>query len=81
MKFSNLPLKDAEGAILAHSQTIDGKHYRKGQVLKTIDIDNIAKSGIEKIVVAKLESNDVSENDAARRIGIAVSGKNTYKNN
>ena len=77
MKFSNLPLKDAEGAILAHSQTIDGKHYRKGQVLKTIDIDNIAKSGIEKIVVAKLESNDVSENDAARRIGIAVSGKNT----
>ena len=41
MKFSNLPLKDAEGTILAHSQTIDGKHYRKGQVLKTIDIDNI----------------------------------------
>ena len=77
MKFSNLPLKDAEGTILAHSQTIDGKHYRKGQVLKTIDIDNIAKAGIEKIVVAKLESNDVSENDAARRIGIAVSGNNT----
>ena len=33
MKFGPVPLKDAVGAVLAHSQRVKEKVYKKGRVL------------------------------------------------
>ena len=66
MKFGPVPVNSALGATLAHSQTLGGKRYRKGQILTEEDINAISNSGIINITVAELESDDIRENDAAQ---------------
>ena len=76
MKFGPVPVNSALGATLAHSQTMGGKRYRKGQILTEEDINAISNSGIINITVAELESDDIRENDAAQILGIILAGEN-----
>lgn len=41
------------------------------------DIRLLARAGCESVVVARLEATDLDENEAARRIGVRLSGENT----
>jgi len=60
------------GATLAHSLIVNGKRIRKGAVLSVSDVKALSKSGVEEIVVARLETGDISENQAATRLAGAI---------
>ncbi|NJN43686.1 MAG: hypothetical protein HC806_02415 [Anaerolineae bacterium] len=76
MKFGPVPLPHAEGKILGHNIAgLDGRRLlRKGKPLAKTDLRTLASIGRETVYVAHLEPGDVGENDAARRVGVAVSG-------
>jgi molybdenum cofactor cytidylyltransferase len=74
MKFGEVPVAEAEGAILAHSLKLGTAALKKARVLSGADLDLIAAAGLSHIVVARLESGDVGEDEAAREVAAAVAG-------
>ena len=74
MKFGNFPVSGAAGAVLAHSIKFAGRTLKKGRVLGREDIEALAEAGIEAVVAAFLEPDDVAENDAANRLAQAICG-------
>ena len=74
MKFGELKVIDAEGAILAHSQQIGSRRLKKGRALSAADVAVLKRGGIETVTAAQLEPGDVGEDEAAERIADAASG-------
>ncbi|MBV8504392.1 MAG: molybdopterin-binding/glycosyltransferase family 2 protein [Alphaproteobacteria bacterium] len=74
MKFGEVPVAEAEGAILAHSLKLGTTALKKARVLSRADVELIAASGLSRIVVARLEPGDVGEDEAARRVAEAAAG-------
>jgi molybdenum cofactor cytidylyltransferase len=74
MRFGEVPVAEAEGAILAHSLKLGTTALKKGRVLSRTDIDVIASSGLAAITVARLDVGDVGENEAAERVAAAAVG-------
>ena len=74
MKFGEVPVAEAEGAILAHSLRLGTVALKKARVLSRTDLDVIAEAGLSQIVVARLEAGDVGEDEAARRVAEAAAG-------
>jgi molybdenum cofactor cytidylyltransferase len=74
MRFGEVPVAEAEGAILAHSLKFDVIALKKGRVLSRGDIDAIAAAGLSAITVARLEPGDVGEGEAAERVAAAAIG-------
>ena len=72
MKFGALPLDDAEGAVLAHTQRLPGRVIRKGAVLDAAAIAALRAAGRESVVAAVLEPGDVDEDSAAARLAAAL---------
>src|SRR5216684_2638011 len=76
MKFGDIPLAKAEGAILAHSLRLGtAAVLKKGRVLSPEDIALIAASGLDRIVAARLDPGDIREDAAATRIAAAAAGE------
>jgi molybdenum cofactor cytidylyltransferase len=76
VKFGEIPVGEAEGAILAHSLRLGGTALKKGRVLATADLEAIAAAGLDHVVVARLDPGDVREDAAAERIAAAAAGPN-----
>src|SRR5204863_5708960 len=76
MKFGEVPVGEAEGAILAHSLKLGATALKKGRVLSRADLDAIAAAGLAHIVVARLEPGDLREDAAAGQIAAAAAGPN-----
>jgi molybdenum cofactor cytidylyltransferase len=74
MKFGEVPVAEAEGAILAHSLRLGTIALKKARVLSRADLDLITEAGLSRIVVARLEAGDVGEDEAARRVAASVAG-------
>ena len=74
MKFGPVPVGEAEGAILAHSVRAPGGMLRKGTVLSARDIAGLAEAGIDSVIVARLDADDVHEDAAAEQLAKAVAG-------
>ncbi len=74
MRFGEVPVAEAEGAILAHSLRLGTVALKKARVLSRADLDVIAGAGLARIVVARLEPDDVGEDEAARRVAAAAAG-------
>ena len=74
MKFGEVPVTEAEGAILAHSLKLGTTALKKARVLSRADLELIAAAGLSRIVVARLEAGDVGEDEAARRVAMAAAG-------
>lgn len=68
MTFGELALDSAEGAILAHSLKLAGGTVSKGTVLGAAHLLRLKEAGIESVIAVRLESGDVTEDDAAGRI-------------
>ena len=77
MKFGEVPLGDAEGAILAHSIRLTGRALKKGRMLDDTDLAALRAAGHQTVVAVRLEETDLGENDAARRIADACAGEHT----
>jgi molybdenum cofactor cytidylyltransferase len=74
VKFGEVPVAEAEGAILAHSLKLGTTALKKARVLSRADIELIAASGLSRIVVARLEAGDIGEDEAASRVATAAAG-------
>ncbi len=79
MKFGQLRLDDAEGAVLVHSLRTNGRTLRKGRILDANDIEHLVNSGFSEVTAANLEDGDISENDAARRLATSTYDDNSLK--
>ncbi|MEM8836947.1 MAG: molybdopterin-binding/glycosyltransferase family 2 protein [Pseudomonadota bacterium] len=74
MKFGPVPVEKAEGCYLAHALKLEKSRLKKGHFLTADDITAIRKTGIETLLAATLEDDDVHEEAAAERIAAAISG-------
>ena len=76
MKFGEVPVSEAAGAILAHSLKLGATALKKGRVLSPADVQVIEAAGLSHIVVARLDPGDIREDAAAQRIAVAAAGEN-----
>ncbi len=74
MKFGEVPVVQAEGAILVHSLRLGKAALKKGRILSATDLAEIEAAGVEEITVVHLEPGDVREDAAADRIAAAAAG-------
>lgn len=74
MRFGPVAVSEAEGAILAHSIRHAGGTIKKGVVLSKRHLDELATTGISEVVVARLDPDDVHEDEAAEQLAQAVAG-------
>lgn len=74
MRFGNIPVADAAGAILAHSLATKAVNFRKGHVLGDADLEVLRTHGITEVTAAVLADDDVGEDAAAARIADLLSG-------
>ncbi len=72
MRFGQVPLDQAQGAILAHSVETPAGKLRKGQVLGAEAIAALRAAGLEEVVAALLGADDVHEDAAAARLAQAL---------
>jgi len=76
VKFGPVPLEAAEGRILGHNVAgPDGRRIlRKGRPLSAADLETLRALGRRTVYVAEPETDDVGEDEAARRVATAVAG-------
>jgi molybdenum cofactor cytidylyltransferase len=74
MEFKASAVAQAEGGILAHSVRANGLNLRKGRVLSRADLEALGRAGVESVVIARLNNEDLGENEAAARIAAAAAG-------
>ncbi|MGB3139933.1 MAG: molybdopterin-binding/glycosyltransferase family 2 protein [Aestuariivirga sp.] len=74
MKFGELPLQDTLGCILAHSVRHAEGVFKKGRKLAANDLKLLAASNVSMVFVAKLDANDVPEDEAARTLAGKIAG-------
>ncbi len=75
MQFGDVPIDDADGAILAHSLRLEARTIKKGTVLGPDDLAVLRGAGYAKVVAARLEPGDVGEDEAANRLARALVGE------
>lgn len=76
MKFGPVALEQAAGKILAHNiMGSDGRRLlNKGHILTSEDVKTLEALNLSTVIVAAPDPNDLGENEAARRVGIAIAG-------
>jgi len=74
MKFGPVPLKEAQGAVLAHSLSLGSVRLKKGHVLTAADLTLIEQGGAREVIVARLHRDDVGEDAAAEALAQAFTG-------
>ncbi len=72
MEFETLAVDQAMSAILAHGVRVGGRLFKKGRVLAADDLAALKDAGIATVAVAKLQSDDIAEDEAARRIAARI---------
>jgi molybdenum cofactor cytidylyltransferase len=76
MRFGEVSLREAEGAILAHSLRLGAVTLKKGRVLSSADLEQLSAAGLNHIVAARLDPGDLREDEAANRVAAAAAGGN-----
>lgn len=69
MIFADMPLDEAEGAILGYAMTAGALTLRKGTVLDAPNLALLREAGIGSVLAARLEKGDVGEDEAALMVG------------
>lgn len=72
MHFGEVPVDQAKGAILAHSEALGQGRLRKGAILTEADIAALQAAGYARVTVARLDPGDVAEDAAAARLAAAL---------
>lgn len=74
MKFGHVVIEEAEGAIIAHAVRRPGLTLKKGETADARAIAALRAAGVTEIVAARLEPDDIGENDAASRLAEKIAG-------
>ncbi|NMM27311.1 MAG: NTP transferase domain-containing protein [Glaciimonas sp.] len=77
MIFGEFRIEQSEGLTLAHTIALGQRTLRKGRVLDGADIAALQQAGVEIVLGARLESEDISENVAAGAIASLLVGAGT----
>jgi molybdenum cofactor cytidylyltransferase len=77
MKFGEVAVRDAVGAVLAHTLRAGGRVLKKGRVLSAADVEALAASGRALVACARLDPGELAEDAAAARIATALAGAGT----
>jgi molybdenum cofactor cytidylyltransferase len=72
MRFGPVPLEEAEGGILAHSEQVASGRLRKGAILDAAQIAALRAAGYRMVTVAMLDPEDMHENEAAAGLAAAL---------
>jgi molybdenum cofactor cytidylyltransferase len=75
MKFGSVAVAEAEGGIAVHSIRKAGLVLKKGTLIGPSEVAALRAAGVGEIVVARLEPGDVTEDQAAAEIAVAVGGQ------
>ncbi|HEX8666483.1 MAG TPA: molybdopterin-binding/glycosyltransferase family 2 protein, partial [Beijerinckiaceae bacterium] len=75
MKFGPMPVRDAVGAIAAHSVRAGEAVVKKGRAVTAEDAERLARAGIAEIVAVRLDPGDVGEDEAALRLAQVLAGE------
>ncbi len=75
MKFGPFSPEEAEGGVAVHSIREGKLVLKKGTVIGKAEIAALKQAGIARIVIARLEPGDVSEDQAAGEIAAAIAGQ------
>jgi molybdenum cofactor cytidylyltransferase len=77
MRFEDVPVARATGAILAHSHHLGpGAMLKKGDVLTEDGARALAAAGVAHVAAVRLDEGDLGEDDAAHRIAECIAGAN-----
>jgi molybdenum cofactor cytidylyltransferase len=71
MFFGEVPVAQALGAILAHSEQAGGRVLKKGTVLTEADLADLAQA-LSVVTIARPDPEDVAEDAAAARLAAAL---------
>lgn len=72
MDFGPVPLEQALGAVLAHSEPLATGRLRKGTVLEAPHLAALATAGYARVTVARLGPQDMDEDSAALALARAL---------
>lgn len=72
MIFAVFPLDQALGAVVAHTHRLGDRVIRKGSILDEAAIDSLRDAGRTGIIAAKLEHDDLAEDESATRIAAVL---------
>ena len=75
MRFGETPIEEAAGAILAHSWRANGINFAKGRVLSSEDVARLKAAGAESVIAARLDAEDLHEDEAAATLARALAGE------
>lgn len=74
MKFGPVTPDDALGGVTVHAIRQGSLMLKKGTVVGFAEVAALKQAGVKEIVVARLDKDDVSEDEAAASIAAAVAG-------
>jgi molybdenum cofactor cytidylyltransferase len=74
LKFGSLPVERCVGAVNAHAIKSGELVLKKGDLILPEHVALLQAAGLAEIVVARLEADDVNENEAATRLAEALAG-------
>ena len=75
MRFGETPIDEATGAILAHSWRASGVNFSKGRLLSADDVAKLKAAGAATVIAARLDADDVHEDEAASAVAKALAGQ------
>jgi molybdenum cofactor cytidylyltransferase len=75
VRFGETPIDEAAGAILAHSWRANGVNFAKGRVLSGDDVAKLKSAGVASVVAARLDADDIHEDEAAATLAKALAGE------
>ncbi|MDM9623538.1 molybdopterin-binding/glycosyltransferase family 2 protein [Rhizobium sp. S96] len=73
MKFGEFPVKEAEDVVLAHAVKLADGSLPKGHRLQRADVERLRAANVASVIAARLDVGDIGEDEAARRLGGAIS--------
>src|SRR5262249_9017258 len=77
MTFGAVAVRDAVGAVLAHTLRAGDRVLKKGRVLSASDVEALEESGHAEVVCARLDPDELAEDAAAARIATVLAGAGT----
>ena len=66
MIFGEVPVGEAEDAILAHTVRTQSLTLKKGTALSAADVRALGQAGYQTVMVARIEPGDVMEAEGGR---------------
>lgn len=79
MKFGEVQVDEAVGAVLAHSVRLPDRKLAKGAVLEAQDVANLKAAGVAAVVAARLAPGDLLEDEAADRLADSIAHDHMHR--